>query len=264
MQKILIISGKKQSGKSSLCNFLHGYTMAYNKVISAFDLNDEGQLLVNTRTIDADGHTVEGVGVLDIERKDYEFESYAHQNIWPYVKVYSFADELKMFLIRHFGLTWNQCYGSNDDKETITSFRFCDFSFALDNDYVSKVRKAGKYKEHLTARQVMQLFGTNVCRKIYEACWSRPTFEKILAEQVPLAIITDARFISEIELGHEYGARCLRLARCKYEDSHASENELNNYDGFDAILDNSKITMREKNNTAFQLLKEWEWIEGSI
>ena len=43
-QKILVISGKKQSGKSSLSNFIHGYQMLKNGVIKDFDLSDAGEL----------------------------------------------------------------------------------------------------------------------------------------------------------------------------------------------------------------------------
>lgn len=264
MQNILVISGKKQSGKTSLVNFLHGYEMRRAGAIKAFDINDSGQLLVNTFSVDADGHNVDGVGVLDIERKDYDFERYAANQIWPHIKVYSFADELKQFLIRHFGLTWEQCYGTNEQKESKTPFRWSDFAFALPTAFVGGLKKKKVYSEYMSAREVMQIFGTDVCRRIFESCWSKPTLERIVVENVPLAIITDARFISEIELGKNFGARTLRLARCMYEDAHSSENELNEYDGFDAILDNRQITMRQKNHAAFAILQGWGFIQGDI
>lgn len=264
MQNILIISGKKQSGKTSLANFLHGYEMRRTGAIKAFDIDNSGQLLVNTFSVDPDGHEVEGVGILDVERKDYDFERYAAQNIWPHVKTYSFADELKQFLIRHFGLSWEQCYGTDEQKQTITPFRWSDFAFALPTAFVGQIKKKKLYTEHMSARDVMQVFGTDICRRVFESCWSKPTFDKIIVEQVPFAIITDARFISEIELGKNYGAKTLRLTRCRFEDQHASEIELNEYNGFDYILDNQNITMKQKNHAAFAVLQQWGFINGDI
>ena len=264
MQKILIISGKKQSGKTSLVNFLHGYEMRRAGSIKAFDINNAGQLLVNTFHVDADGHEVEGVGILDIERKDYDFERYAAQNIWPYIKTYSFADELKQFLIRHFGLSWEQCYGTNEQKETKTPFIWSDFVFALPSPVVGRLKQQKLYTEYMSAREVMQVFGTDICRRIFESCWSKPTLDRIIVEQVPLAIITDARFISELEIGKNYGARNIRLARCKFEDTHSSESALNNYGGFDGVINNQEMTMREKNHAAFAMLQQWGFIQGDI
>lgn len=264
MQRILLISGKKQSGKSSLCNFLHGYEMLRNNAISAFDIGDNGELLVNTKTVDETGRIQEGIGILDIERKDYEFQQYAMDNIWKYIKVYSFADSLKMFAIQHFGLSWKQCYGTDSDKNTPTSIKFSDISFAMGPMVVNAKKKDGTYHNLLSAREFLQLFGTDVCRRIFESCWSKPIIDQILVEQVPLAIISDVRFISEIEMPREFGAKAIRLLRNKYQDGHSSENELDNYTQFDAIVDNNKLTMKEKNHQVFHLLRSWGWIQGEL
>jgi hypothetical protein len=264
MQKILLISGKKQSGKSSLCNFLHGYEMLRNNVISAFDIGDNGELLVNTRAVDADGHIQEGVGILDIERKDFEFQQYAMDNIWKYIKVYSFADSLKMFAIQHFGLSYKQCYGTDEDKNTNTSVKFSDISFAMPPIMVGERKKNGTYNKLLSAREFLQLFGSDICRRIFESCWSKPIIDQILVEQAPLAIISDVRFISEIEMPRAFGAKVIRLLRNKYEDGHSSENELDNYTDFDAVIDNNKLTMKEKNHQVFNLLRSWGWIQGEL
>lgn len=264
MQKILVISGKKQSGKTSLCNFLYGLKMREKNIIKAFDINNDGDLLVNTTTIGKDGRPIEGVGKFDIETKTPEFIEYCYNMIWPHIKLYSFADELKLFLIRHFGLTFEQCYGTNEQKETNTVLRWCDFNFVFPVKTISHLKKEGTYNSYMKAREVMQVFGTDICRRIFAPCWAKPVLETIMVEGPELAIVSDARFISEIELSKEFGAKVIRLTKNTYPDGHVSENELDEYPDFDVVLDNKNMSIMEKNEVMYLLLKEWGWIQGEL
>ena len=73
MQKILALAGSKQSGKSSCCNFLHGYLMKIHGCIDQFDLTNEGKLIVNSFIENEKGETEDAMGLLEVERDDYEF-----------------------------------------------------------------------------------------------------------------------------------------------------------------------------------------------
>ena len=81
---ILGISGRKQSGKNTTANILHGIILHQMKNIEDWSIGSDGQLLVLTDR---------GWGEFDITRKDESFAEYAEYNMWPYVKLYSFADE---------------------------------------------------------------------------------------------------------------------------------------------------------------------------
>ena len=72
MTNILGLSGRKQSGKTTSSTFLHGYQLRYNDVVEKFIMDDEGNLIVNAVQIDEKGEEIEGMGFLDIERKDPE------------------------------------------------------------------------------------------------------------------------------------------------------------------------------------------------
>ena len=122
-QKILAFSGTKQSGKSTCVNFLHGYEMKRNNVIAQFEINDRGQLMVNAVFTDDKGQTSEGMGILDVNRQDFEFASYASRTIWPHVRSYSFATPLKRTCMNIFGLSWDQCYGNEENKNTLTDIK---------------------------------------------------------------------------------------------------------------------------------------------
>ena len=81
MTKILGFSGAKQSGKSTCCKFIHGYQLRLNDVVKKFFMDEEGSLLVNATQIDEHGNEVEGLGVVDIERKDEELVEFVKSQV---------------------------------------------------------------------------------------------------------------------------------------------------------------------------------------
>ena len=117
-QKILAISGHKRAGKTTCINFLHGYELQRNNIIEKFALNDRGQLLVNATFMDEKGEEVPQMGMLDLNSNDQRFVEYCSLNVWPFVKAYNFADSLKSIAMNFFGLTYEQCYGSEKEKNT--------------------------------------------------------------------------------------------------------------------------------------------------
>ena len=72
MTRILAIAGRKQSGKSTLCNFLHGYQMRCFDIIKDFVITNEGDLFVNAG-LGEDGKEEDSFLKLDISRRDEEF-----------------------------------------------------------------------------------------------------------------------------------------------------------------------------------------------
>ena len=148
--RILAFSGNKQSGKSTSSNFLHGYQMRFHDVVEKFLMNEKGDIIVYTISLDEKGEEVVGAGVIDVFRTDYEFTLYAAQNIWPFVKAFSLADPLKVICINLFGLTYEQCYGSDDDKNSPVNIKW---------EHVPGVKNK---KGYLTAREFMQTFGTDI------------------------------------------------------------------------------------------------------
>ena len=136
MSRIIGFSGAKQSGKTTSTNFLYGYQLRVNDVIEKFMMNqDTGELLVNTVTINEKGEEEEGLGILDIERRAPEFVEYAAQEIWPHVRSFSFADPLKIIAVQLFGLSEEQCFGTDEDKNSLTNIRIQDMSRLISGPY---------------------------------------------------------------------------------------------------------------------------------
>ena len=236
-QKILAISGHKRAGKTTCINFLHGYELQRNQVIEKFLLDDRGQLSVNATFMDEKGEEIQQMGVLDLNNREPRFVQYCSMNVWPFVKAYNFADSLKSIAINFFGLKYEQCYGSEKQKNTPSPIK--DF----------------------TAREFLQYFGTDVCRSLKEDVWVDFCINQIQSEQSALALVGDCRFPDEVEAIQEAGGKVIRLTRAPHDDSHASEIALDAYEGFDAVIDNQDMAIEEQSKELLNILAGWGWLE---
>lgn len=249
MTNILGFSGVKQSGKTTCCRFLHGYQLRLNDVVEKFLMDEESNLIVNAVQVDENGKEVEGLGILDIDRKDEDYMEYASRSIWPYVRAFSFADPLKIISMQLFGLTESQCYGTDKEKNTTIDINWEDLSPSSSN------------KGAMTAREFLQYFGTDVCRKIKDTVWVDSCVNRMLDSHTELAIVPDIRFPNEVEAIQRAGGKVIRLTRSPYEDQHASETALNDYEGFDHVIDNESLTVDKTNRELMELLRGWGWLQ---
>ena len=96
----------------------------------------------------------------------------------------------------------------------------------------------------MTAREFMQFFGTDVCRKMFEPIWVNACINKIRREQSQLAIIADVRFGNEAKSIEEAGGKLVRLTRNVYNDNHSSEVALDDYP-FTNYIDNSDANIED-------------------
>ena len=228
MTKIIGISGRKQAGKNTTANYINGEILKKYQMIESFYIDPSGNLVIETQN--SSGKS--GYGILDVTRKDDTFIEYAERELWPYVKIYHFADPLKELSIALFGLNHKQVYGTNEDKNTVINIDWKDVPF--------NENKSGL----MTSREFLQYFGTTIVRKIYPQAWVNATINSILAEKPEVAIIPDVRFPNEISAIKENNGIILRLTRNIYNSDHESECILdqNNYDwsNFDFIVNNSQ------------------------
>ena len=248
MSKILAFAGAKQSGKNTCCNFLHGYELFRNDVVDSFDVDTDGNLMVNTVIYDAKGEKQEGMGLLDVTRDDLEFAPWAAHNMWPYVKHYSFASPLKEIAVGLFGITEEQCYGTDQEKNTPINIKW--------EDMPTKVKQKG----FMTAREFLQHFGTDICRSIKPDIWTGRCMRQILQEGSGLAIISDCRFPNEVEAVRAAGGKVIKLTRNIAKDGHSSENALSGYKDFDSVIDNASMNIQECNQSLLEIVNEWGWI----
>ncbi len=237
-QLIITLAGKKGGGKNTAANFIAGNFLKKTRQIDDFRLTKLGQLELLNQSCS------------NVVVKNGDFDKFGFAD----VKFYSFADPLKQFCIDTLGLTFEQCYGTDDQKNELTH---CEKIIAEVNgiDDKGKIFKE-TIKEKATAREVMQIFGTDMVRSLWTNAWAFATYKRIKNDGVKLAIITDARFPNEVTMGKENGAKVIKLLRSPFDDNHPSETALDDFpdETFDAVLDNSAMSIDEQNQALEQIL----------
>jgi len=266
MTMILGLSGRKQSGKNTCLNYIVANTLVGLYLVDWAKVNEKGQLVVPTDN-DEEGN----IGILDVEHP--ATAAYLHEFVWPFVKNYSFATPLKNFCIRVFGLSYEQAYGSNADKDSPTALRWEDMPLPprMVDEWLKNTQHDQRYLPlkrggPMTAREVLQYFGTNICRQMLGNCWVDATIRKIQDEGSQFAIVTDVRFPNEVEGIQKAGGKVLRFTRGPFagKDEHESERALDGFTGFDAILDNAEMSIPEQNDAVAKQLMDWGYVNWVI
>lgn len=182
--------------------------------------------------------------------------SYVHDLIYDSTKltskIYSFADPLKQDICMNIlGLTYDQCYGSDNDKNSLTDLSWEDIP-AYDINY------ANRYSGKMTAREVMEVIGTNIFRKIKNNVWVNATLSLIQRDNFDVAIIADCRFPNEVDAILDIGGLVIRVTKDPFKSTSDAEIALDqdNYDWqkFSLVIDNSYLKMAEKNALIQQFL----------
>jgi len=249
MTKIIGISGKKQSGKTTVGNFLFGCAMVSNEVVEYASINEHGNLVV---PYEEDDGTLKPC-IFPVDSTHPEMIKYMEENVWSKVKIYSFADNLKKLCINILGLTERQCYGTEKEKSTLTQFNWSDMIF----------HEEKRTSCPMTAREVMQYIGTDFFRKIYPEVWVDSTIRKIEKENPELAVIVDCRFPNEAEGIKKAGGKVIRLTRNIFgeQDQHKSEIALDDYDDFDLVIDNHAMSVKQQNEEVYNQLIDWKFVD---
>jgi len=233
MTKIIGISGRKQSGKSTTANFINGDILSNRDMVQAFHIDDDGKLVIKT----TNEMGVSGYGVFDAARKDKTFVEYAEKELWPYVKLYHFADTLKDLAVRLFDIPAVNVYGSDEDKNKPLDYQWENMPTETD--------KTGS----MSAREFLQYFGTTIVREINGDAWVNATINRVLEEGSSVALIPDVRFPNEVDAIKNAGGIVIRMERDPFNDSHQCEAALDssNYDwtNFDLVIPNTVITVEQ-------------------
>lgn len=229
MGNIIAFAGKKGSGKNTAANVLVAYELC--RLGFKAHVNELGKILI----VGTDGE-----GIFEMSNPSPHMKKFLEENLWSFIKCYAFADRLKLICMDLFGLTPEQVYGTNEQKNTATQYKWqnmlpCDIHSISNGQFGS-----------ITARQFMQYFATEICRSISPNCWAEAVIREIQRDQPSLAIITDLRFKSEAEAVKSAGGKVIQLLRSPYEDNHISENDLDDYTKFDSVIDNSKMSIGEQ------------------
>jgi hypothetical protein len=206
MPKFIVLSGKKQAGKTTAALFI----------------------------------------------KDYINEVYPDL----IVKMTSFATPIKDFCYNVLGLSYEQIYGDNTQKNSVTHILWDTMPHEILNKYASGefffTRRDGTKSRFttwpsgpMTAREVMQIFGTDIMRHHFDYdVWAKAPFRKDWGA-TDLVIIDDCRFPNEALMTLENDGLLIRLLRNPLNDQHSSELAMDQYDvsKYHLIINNRDMSL---------------------
>lgn len=217
-------------------------------------------------------------------------------------RIFSFAGPLKQMCVDILGVEERQVYGTDDDKNSIVPHLLWQnfplpawetdkgeiFIEDLDTQFTPDVLRhnhdgppfairierwqetkgrllVGRKTGPMTARQVMQYYGSNIFRKQFSDVWVEATMRAIKKDGCGMAIITDARFPNEVEAVKGAGGKVIRLTRRVFEnDNHISEISLDpdryDWSRFDSIINNKEMTLDEQRQAVVDTLRGWDYL----
>ena len=274
--KLLALCGRKQAGKNTSANYLVGRMLvAIGMVKSGFSITEKGELYVN----DIDGDTSMS-GIVDLYNRNPIARDFMEEHVYPYIKLYSFADILKEMCIELLGVSEEQCYGTDAQKDSPTHLLWENMPGVITTEKPKETKttsgRLGPYHESdskfiyhapgpMTGREVLQFVGTEIFRRMSTNIWANATVNKILSEQPELAIITDCRFPNEVEAVQAAGGKVIRLLRDNGKgDKHLSETALDDYpmEKYDGVIDNKNFNIMENNEELINIiLNKFEWFK---
>lgn len=271
--KILAISGKKQAGKDTTANYIVGLW------VQALGLCEEAYVNIDGKLVLING---QDSVFFDIDKKGPLYEE-----IKGFIRVYSFADCLKeKVCIDILGLSREQCYGTDEQKNTPTHLKWEDMPGVIcDKGLVDQLNLQSWWDEDvnnlysiahyltyhepgfMTGREVMQFVGTEIFRKMYGDVWVNATINQINKDNPVIAIIRDTRFPNEVEGVQNAGGLVGRLTKdvFKGQDQHESETVLDSYGGkYDFLWDNESLTIEEQCKLIHSTLSDAQLIPHSV
>ena len=248
MSIVIAFSGKKQSGKTTSGHFVMSLCMSKLGIAQSIDIDKEGNIIVSDLLGNKNYSGIYFPEKL-VDSQDYILQQ-VQAKLDPYIKLYSFADPLKQDICMNIlGLTWDQCYGSDEHKNTLTNIKWKDLP-----------GYSGDSEDFLTARETMEYVGTDIFRKMDHNVWANATIRKIEREKPKIAIITDCRFPNEVDKIKSIGGHIIRLTRQPHSSNHISENILDkeHYDwsNFDSIINNDDLSVYDQCVEIQKTLKE--------
>lgn len=225
MKLIIGISGKKQAGKST----------AANQILAMYRNASPGIYRCEMWHVDpVHGWLLWG----DSEGLPVGSQEYADNII-------CFADYLKRICMDLFGLTWAQCYGTDEQKNTLAP------GFVPGKD--------------CTSRDALQGHGS-VCRDTNENCFVNAWRAVVSRSAARLILTPDVRYPNEIAAIRGLGGKVIRLTRAPFDDQHESETALDDWpdDGWDALINNAAMSIDRQGEVIRETVTPWLQEAGLI
>lgn len=252
--KTIIFYGRKQSGKSTAASAIYAYYLTQNGIIPNATLLDDGTIRIIYSEENKTGFDFK---IDNIEQDNLMFVS---EYFWPYVYHASFADNLKLSVNKLFGIDLNLMNGSDEDKNQLTHIKWSGF-IKLSSDTKKYAKAKGIDPESfMTIREVLQRFGTDICRTIDEDVHLKNAWNELQNADPIIGIIPDGRFENEFTFFDQF-KNDNEIYRIKFTRDISGQDIPGEQalpgipdDQYDLVVDNQNISVHEKNQIVVDYL----------
>jgi hypothetical protein len=176
------------------------------------------------------------------------------------VRALAFADPLKKIGHELFGIPLEWLYGTDEEKENLTQYRWVDMPGVC--WACCEGLPPGKHESSLlTVREWLQHFATQGMRVMNVDCWVNAFMsqaDKLQEAGFNLVVAHDVRFDNECDAIRSRGGKVIQLTRGKEGDSHVSERGVSQ-DKVDAIIENRYCGPGTQLQMTLDLLSTWGW-----
>lgn len=250
--KIIAFCGTSQSGKSTCSNILHGITLQALGITENWRINENGLLEVFANILEEDGTTSKNYNVFNVDDRSGDFQVWGRSSgLWDVIKSFSIAYPLKKAIGNLLPVTKDQLFGL--EKETETELLWKQLYPLLDKTAKKKVDTDNLKDIKMSARQVMEYFGTSVLRQIDPDIFVKALVRQLDKEYTNVAVITDVRRLNEAKILKDKGAIIIRLTRGN--PANISEADINEIVP-DYTIDNKELTIEEMSEQLVSIINE--------
>jgi hypothetical protein len=175
------------------------------------------------------------------------------------VKIYDALEPIKQICINILDLDETQCYGKDEDLNSMTHISWEDVFEETRIKYSRKRRGTGEFKMasgFMTAREVLNIVENEIFRKIYKNSIAKALFSTIEKEKYELAIVTNSSYPNEISIGSELGAKTIRLMDNPKEIKKSDLDELP-LGEYSFVLNNENLSFEEGAKILKPLVNQW-------
>lgn len=255
MKHVILFVGSMQSGKTTSAAAIYGYHLTQLGLIPNCSFDENGRM-----SIIYDQTNNQGI-YLDIDTEDEQIVEFMKQHFWGHVRHFSFATNFKDSLCKIFSIDRKMLYGSNEEKNQETHILWDNVLPLLSPQRFEELKhNAGK---KMTGRQLMQVFGTDICRQIDEPCHIRNAFKTAQEVNPDIAIFPDGRFEDEFEFFEnlkrsqsDFKVWLIKLKRMKIKSNDPMEQGAPGIkeSRYDLVIDNDNLSTIEKNEILINFL----------
>lgn len=212
------ISGKKQSGKDTICKIIQGLDIFHN-----------------TRYQPVPGKDIDGK-VEFVKAYMEELDKHEHALVLPIElisvwKKHAYADKLKQCVATILDVDVKSLEDNEFKNSKIPWITWAKECYEADGVFFTHVS--------YTVREFLQLLGTEVGRHIDSKIWINALFNSY-DEEICDWIIPDVRMVNEADEIKKRGGILIRVERVSNDkDAHSSETSLDNYREFDFVIKNN-------------------------